>query len=124
MGHACLERTFSFRHRGVFSLENKIGVSVSTSRNNSENDPVQAMIQRFMLSNKMNVIGHVAAEGYDQCYTCGFGHDCDVGNVVRKYGVLEKIEKEHYPPDFVEQDQTLRQVHKIAELLRNQLAIA
>lgn len=121
LGHACLERTFSFRHRGAFSLKDKIGVSVSTNRSNSENDPVQAIIQRFMLSNKMNVVGHVAAEGYDQCYTCGFGHDCTVGNVVRKHGVLKSIEAEHYPPDFVEQNQTQQQVHEVSELLRTQL---
>ncbi len=119
LGHACLERTFSFRHRGVFTLKNKIGISVSTSRSTATHDPVKEMIERFMKANQMNILGHMTVEGYDQCYTCGFGQDCNVGNVVRKHGVLTKIEKEHLPLEFNEQSMRLRQVSEIALKLKN-----
>jgi len=119
LGHACLERTFSFRHRGAFILQNKIGLSVSTSRSMETHDPVKELIERFMKSNQMSILGHVTAKGYAQCYTCGFGHDCEVGNVVRHHGILEKIEDKHYPPDFNEQGKTLEQVHKAAKLIKN-----
>lgn len=121
LGHACLERTFSFRHRGHFTLKNKIGIIVSTARPDAKQDPVKEMIWRFMKSNRMNVLGHVAAEGYDQCYTCGFGHDCEAGNVVRHHGILEKIEEHHLPPDFAEQRQTVAQVNRIIELVQNEM---
>jgi multimeric flavodoxin WrbA len=121
LGHACLERTFSFRHREVFTLKNKIGLSISTSRSTSTQDPVKDIIQRFMKSNQMNILGHVTAEGYDQCYTCGYGHDCKIGNVVRHHGVLEKIEDRHYPEDFDEQSSTLQQVHEAIQLVKNAL---
>jgi multimeric flavodoxin WrbA len=122
LGHACLERTFCFRHREAFSLKEKIGISVSTGKS-EENHPVHSVIKRFMLSNKMNVIGQVTAKGYSQCYTCGFGHHCYAGSVVGTHGVLEKIEKEHYPPDFAEQDETLQQVQAVAKLLREQISV-
>ncbi|MDW7667965.1 MAG: flavodoxin family protein [Bacillota bacterium] len=121
LGHACLERTFSFRHQGVFTLQNKIGISVSTSRSMTAHDPVKELIQRFMKSNKMNILGHVTSEGYDQCYTCGFGRDCEVGNVVKDHGILEKIEDRHYPKDFDEQDKTLKLVHKASKLIKDAL---
>jgi hypothetical protein len=44
----------------------------------------------------LGISGSGTVEGYDQCYTCGVGKDCMVGNVVRKHGVLEKIEKNIY----------------------------
>lgn len=123
LGHACLERTFSFRHRGVFTLKNKIGISVSTLRSTATHDPVKEMIERFMMANQMNILGHVTVEGYGQCYTCGFGHDCDVGNVVRKHGVLTKIEKEHLPLEFPEQRSVLQQVTEITLKLKNILQV-
>jgi multimeric flavodoxin WrbA len=118
LGHACLERTFSFRHREVFSLQNKVGISVSTTRATDAPDPVKEIIQYFMESNRMRVLGHVSAAGYDQCYTCGFGHGCSVGNVVRHHGVLECIKEEHLPADFKEQSRTLSQIEEILKLYR------
>jgi hypothetical protein len=100
-------------------LKNKIGISVSTSRSTATHDPVKEMIERFMKANQMNILGHVTVDGYDQCYTCGFGHDCKVGNVVRKHGVLAKIEKEHLPLEFNEQSRTLQQVHEAVQLVKN-----
>ena len=124
LGHACLERTFSFRHREAFILKGKIGISVSTSSDpSSENDAVKAMIQRFMQSNQMEILGHVTAEAYSQCYTCGFGRDCSAGSVVSKHGILENIEKCHLPKDFSEQTSTAQQISDVVAKLKSRLQI-
>ena len=122
LGHACLERTFSFRHLGNFTLKGKIGISVSNARENLSVDPVKETIQKFMISNQMEIIGHVTAQGYDQCYTCGVGHFCEVGNVVKCHGILEKIEKEHLPKEFSEQFNTIEQVDDVVRTLLDRLA--
>ncbi|MDF1618420.1 flavodoxin family protein [Petrocella sp. FN5] len=122
IGHACLERTFSFRHQGAFTLKDKIGITVSTSRSVTV-DPVREMIERFMKSNQMSVLGHVTVKGYDQCYTCGYGHDCEVGNVVRRHGILEKIGPEHMPADFSDQGDVQNQVAEIVELLKSKRSV-
>ena len=72
LGHACLERTFCFRHREVFSLAGKLGVAVGVD-GGSQDSAVITYIERMMASNQMAVIGSAYADGYSQCYTCGFG---------------------------------------------------
>jgi Multimeric flavodoxin WrbA len=121
LGHACLERTFCFRHRGVLSLAGKLGVIVSTCYDVQENDMISMMIEGAMKSNMMTVIGGVTAKGYAQCYTCGYGHNCSIGNVVKDHGVLDKIEKKHLPRDFEEQEETIAQVESIGRLLEAEL---
>lgn len=121
LGHACLERTFCFRHKGAFSLAGKLGVVVSTSYIIQENDMISMTIGGVMKSNRMTVIGGVNAHGYSQCYTCGYGHNCSVGNVVKDHGVLNKIEKQHLPRDFEEQEDTIFQVKNIGRLLKTEL---
>lgn len=121
LGHACLERTFSFRHQEIFSLKDKSGVIVTTTRQTKENDEVKMIIERFMHSNQMSVIGHVQAQGYDQCYTCGYGIDCSIGNVVKNHGYLETLEEKHYPPELVEQENTLQQVNQIVKEINDKL---
>ncbi|EET88019.1 NADPH-dependent FMN reductase [Clostridium carboxidivorans P7] len=119
LGHACLERTFCFRHRGVFSLSGKIGIAVSTSYIGQGEDLVSMIIKKAMMSNKMSVVGAVSAHGYAQCYTCGFGHKCSVGHMVKEHGPLDKIEKKHLPPSFEEQEDTILQVNKMGKLLKS-----
>lgn len=115
LGHACLERTYSFRHRESFSLAGKLGIIVSTSyeRDNS----VQSYIKNMMLKNKMAIIDSVFVGGYSQCYTCGFGADCAVGKVVREHGFLEKIEEEHLPLCFERQKDAKYQAYKAGKTL-------
>lgn len=117
LGHACLERTFCFRHQESFNLAGKLGVSVSTGYGREKEDPVQAIIKKFMVANMMTVVGTVSAQGYSQCYSCGFGHNCGVGNVVMDHGFIEKIEEKHHPACFKEQESTLFQTHRIGKLL-------
>lgn len=118
LGHACLERTFSFRHNSVFSLKDKIGITVSTSRSATGNDPVREMIERFMKSNEMEIVGHVTVEGYGQCYTCGYGHNCEVGSVVARHGVLENIEEKHLPLEVSEQPNVTKQIKELVDRLK------
>jgi multimeric flavodoxin WrbA len=88
LGHACLERTYCFRHRERLLLAGKLGVSVDVDRNKEER-PMNKFIEKMMVQNKMAVIGSVSADTYSQCYTCGFGETCAVGNVVAQHGYLE-----------------------------------
>lgn len=123
LGHACLERTFCFSHRGAFSLSGKLGIAVSTSYSGQGNDLVNMIIKKAMVFNKMSVIGSVSAHGYAQCYTCGFGHNCNVGHVVKKHGPLDKIEKKHLPPSFEEQEDTILQARSMGKLLMASLVV-
>ncbi len=43
--------------------------------------------EQKMLSNKMAVIATFTDSGHQQCYDCGFGHDCVVGNVYAHRGL-------------------------------------
>lgn len=67
----------------------------------------------------MKVLGHVTVGCYDQCYECGFGELCEVGNVVRKHGKLEKIEKKHLPPEVQDQPETMQEIQSIAHKINN-----
>jgi len=115
LGHACLERTFCFRHREVFSLAGKLGVVVTVD--DERNGPVFGYIQRLMRSNLMPIVGTVRAEGYGQCYTCGFGADCAVGSVVGQHGFLDCIHEDHLPARFNEQAEGPLQAYKVGKTL-------
>jgi multimeric flavodoxin WrbA len=115
LGHACWERTFSFRHREIFNLAGKLGVIVSVEYEG--NNFVKPQIEDFMIRNKMAVIDSVASSGYGQCYTCGYGHECGVGKVVRDHGFLEKITAEQFPTHFKDQEESKCQSYKTGKIL-------
>jgi multimeric flavodoxin WrbA len=121
LGHACLERTFCFRHQGAFNLKGKLGIIVSTSY--AQDDTVQTYIERMMHQNKMEVIDKVVAKGYSQCYSCGLGHKCKAGKVVYDHGLLEKIEDKHLPPCFEMQIDTKQQAYKAGRALGTMLGM-
>ena len=115
LGHACWERTFSFRHREIFNLAGKLGVSISVEYEG--NEFVKPQIEDYMVRNKMAVVESLSVGAYGQCYTCGYGHDCGVGCVVRIHGALEKIEDEHFPPHFKDQKEAICQTRKVGKIL-------
>ena len=117
LGHACLERTFCFRHREVFSLAGKLGVAVGVGRGAEDSSPTIEYICRMMTSNLMAVVGTVQAEGYSQCYTCGYGHECAVGGVVRTHGFLERIDTSRCPPRFAQQETAVLTAYKVGRTL-------
>jgi multimeric flavodoxin WrbA len=120
LGHACWERTFSFRHREIFNLAGKLGVIVSVEFEGFHF--VKPEIEDFMLRNKMAVVEALEVQGSAQCYTCGYGHDCGVGAVVRKHGFLEKIEPEYLPPHFGEQAEATFHAGRIGKILGSMLS--
>jgi multimeric flavodoxin WrbA len=115
LGHACWERAFCFRHREVFSLAGKLGVTVAVEYEG--NNKVRPEIEDFMLRNKMVIVESVSAKGYSQCFTCGFGHNCGVGYTFRVHGFVEKFEDKHFPPHFSQQDEAKLQAYKAGKIL-------
>jgi multimeric flavodoxin WrbA len=89
IGHSFWERTFALRHREVFPWAGKLGIAVGLDR-----DPVKkeatSFIEKMMLSNKMAVIDTFTDSGHQQCYDCGEGHNCVVGNVYLHMGLVSK----------------------------------
>jgi len=116
LGHACLERTYCFRHREVFSLAGKLGVAIGVD-GGSQDSAVINYIQMMFRSNQMAVVGTAYADGFSQCYTCGFGRDCVVGSVVGRHGFLDAIEDHHLPPRFAEQERAARRAYKVGRTL-------
>jgi multimeric flavodoxin WrbA len=115
LGHACWERTFCFRHREIFNLAGKLGVSVSVEFEGA--DSVQPHIEHYMKWNYIVPVATVDACGHGQCYTCGYGHDCAVGKVVKDHGFLEKISPEQFPVHFNEQALAKMQAYKAGKIL-------
>lgn len=115
LGHACLERTFAFRHRDSFLLAGKLGVSINVD--GGPDSQVRRFIETMMTSNKMAIVGNVAAAGFSQCYTCGYGGTCAAGNVVARHGFVERIEEAHLPPRFSAQESTPGQARRIGRML-------
>ena len=116
-GHACLERTFCFRHREVFSLAGKLGVAIGVDGGSQPSSPVLEYIRRMMTSNLMAVVDSVYADGYSQCYTCGFGRDCAVGGVVGKHGFLERMDRPAPPPQLHKQETASFNAYKVGKTL-------
>ena len=125
LGHACLERTFCFRHRDVFSLKGKLGIVVGVEYSRETQSLVQTFITKMMQSNKIEIVDSAAAHGYSQCYTCGYGESCSIGNVVKDHGFLDEIKSEHYPPHFKEQQEAACHIQKVGinlgSILKNRL---
>lgn len=120
LAHACLERTFCFRHREVFPLAGKLGVAIGVGidvDDGEENSPVIEYIHRMMISNKMALVDSVCVSGYAQCYTCGFGEDCGAGRVVDRHGFLDTIEPEHFPPRLAEQEHASFRAYTVGKVL-------
>ncbi len=117
LAHACLERTFAFRHRSTYSLKNKLGVIVTTCESREADDPVAGYIEKMFNFNQIKTIGKMQVNQYNQCYTCGYGHNCNEGIVVRKNGVLDEILPCHLPNEVDMQEETLNEINKIRTIL-------
>ena len=100
IGHSFWERTFALRHREVFPWAGKLGIAVGLDR-----DPVKkeatSFIEKMMISNKMAVIDTFTDSGHQQCYDCGEGHNCVVGNVYLHMGLVSKeYAQENRPVEY------------------------
>lgn len=117
LAHACLERTFAFRHESKFSLAGKLGVSISVGYNASEKDSVNEAIQMFMSRNYMPIVRSFSVKGYSQCFTCGKGIGCASGQIVGQFGYIEEVEEEHLPKGFELQEEAQLEARKAGEVL-------
>ena len=116
LAHACLERTYCFRHREIFKLAGKLGIAIGVDDN--QKDPIITdLITKYMNSNQMAVVDEIQFEGYSQCYTCGYGKNCAAGNVVKDHGFVEEIQKWHLPQDFFERNEGIFKLHKTGKIL-------
>jgi len=100
IGHVFWERTFARRHREVFPFAGKLGIAVGLNRD-PEKKEATAFIEKMMLSNKMAVIATFTDSGHQQCYDCGYGHDCVVGNVYAHMGLTTaEYAEENRPEEY------------------------
>ncbi len=100
IGHAFWERTFALRHREAFPWAGKLGIAVGLDRNRDKREAT-AFIEKMMLSNKMAVIATFTDPGHQQCYDCGYGHDCAVGNVYAQMGLTTaELAEENRPVEY------------------------
>jgi hypothetical protein len=100
IGHAFWERTFALRHREAFLFAGKLGIAVGLNRNQDKKEAT-AFIEKMMLSNKMAVIATFTDSGHQQCYDCGYGHDCVVGNVCAHMGLTTaELAEENRPVEY------------------------
>ncbi|MDX2445650.1 MAG: flavodoxin family protein [Desulfobacterales bacterium] len=115
IGHAFWERTFALRHRENFLLAGKLGIAVGLDRNGEEKEATK-FIENRMLSNKMAVIGSFTDPGHYQCYDCGYGHDCAVGNVYKHIGLCTAdYAEKNRPVEYG--DEARRQARAIGKML-------
>lgn len=119
LAHACLERTYCFRHQERFLLSGKFGIAVGVDGWDDQKgrSSVIDFIESMMQSNMMVIVDSVYAEGYSQCYTCGFGENCGAGSVVAKHGFIQEILDEHYPCRFNGQKDSLFKAYKAGKML-------
>lgn len=115
LGHACLERTFCFRHREVFNLAGKLGIIVSVDY--FGDSTVHNYIKDMMQSNMMPIVDSVQAQGISQCYTCGCGIGCSVGRIVKTHGYIDNVEEHHLPPRLEKQEKVLFEVKRAGKTL-------
>ncbi len=117
LAHAVLERTFSFRHCGTYSLKDKLGVIVTTCGARGNESPTADFIEKMFTINRMETIAKMEVTQYNQCYTCGYGHDCHEGAVVGTHGVLKEILPCHLPKEVENQEETLKEAERIRKIL-------
>ncbi len=118
LSHATMERTFCFRHRGANVLQGKLGVVLTTCETRENEDHVQLYLEKMFGYCKMDVIAKMHVQQYNQCYTCGFGHSCLQGSVVRKHGVLEEILECHLPKEVSFQEETQKEILQVRKILK------
>lgn len=117
LSHSFLERTYCFRHNAKFVLADKKAVIVTTKRERLATEPVTDIVRKFFVSNHMDIIANMNCGEYSTCYTCGCGHDCEVGNVVATHGILEEILPCHLPKEVSEQSKTQEEILRIRGIL-------
>jgi len=97
IGHSFWERTFALRHCSTFPFAGKLGIAVGLDRDPEKKEATR-FIEKMMISNKMAVIASFTDSGHQQCYDCGYGHECVVGNVYAHMGLTTAEQAETNRP--------------------------
>ena len=121
IGHAFWERTFSLRHNCAFPLAGKLGIAVGLDRD-QEKKEATFFIEKMMHSNHMAVIATFTDPGHQQCYDCGWGHACVVGNVYKHMGLTTKeLAQDNRPEEYgIEAQKSAAGIGKmLGSILRN-----
>jgi multimeric flavodoxin WrbA len=126
IGHAFWERTFALRHREVFTLAGKLGIAVGLDRDQEKREATR-FIEKMMHSNKMAVITSFTDPGNYQCYDCGYGHDCAVGNVYEHMGLVsaeyaEANRPQEYGPEAQKKAKAIGQM--LGSILKARMAMS
>lgn len=122
--HCLLERCFCFRHQGKFLLKDKPIVILSTGYSQDiEKSQTLKLVNQFAISNQMKVVSNFLVGAFSQCYSCGAGETCLVGNIVKDNGLVEAVLPEMLPPTFDQQEGSLLKCHEAAERLNQLLEI-
>lgn len=94
LGHAFLERLYSMRH-GRFLLSGKLCVVVTPG---PVDNPAEVYIKKNIVHNKMVTLTTVnKPRSIAPCFTCGYGHDCMAGAVVKSN---DNVPSEKIPPEL------------------------
>jgi len=118
LSHALLERSFCFRHQGIFGLQEKPIVILSTGySSDEENSQVLNIVEHFANSNRMNVVSKFLVGAFSQCYSCKYGRTCVDGNIVKKNGLVDVVTSDMLPPKFDKQLEALDKCRNAAQLL-------
>jgi len=121
IGHSFWERTFSLRHREAFPFAGKLGIAVGLDRD-KEKKEATAFIEKMMLSNKMAVISTFTDSGHQQCYDCGYGHNCVVGNVYAHMGLVSaELAQKNRPEEYG--DEAQKKAKAIGKMLGSILTV-
>lgn len=84
-GRAFLERVcFSGRHNNHFPLADKPGVIVGVSGDGDSRAVIKDG-ERFFEDARINIVETIQIQGEYACFTCGYGHECDVGGLKNFY---------------------------------------
>lgn len=122
LSHCLLERCFCFRHQGTFLLKDKPAVIFATAYSiDEENSQVLKIVEKFMISNKVNTVSKFLIGAYSQCYTCDYGLSCAYGNVVKDNGYVDKITPNMLPDAFDRQAESIAKCERAARILNDVL---
>lgn len=119
LSHSLWERCFCFRHRSVFTLQDKPIVIISTGYSIAEEDhAVFKAMEPFVRHNKLKRLHQFNVGAYSQCYDCACSKTCVDGNVVKKFGIVAEITPEMLPAGFEQQPESILKCQAAGKLLR------
>ena len=88
---------FSGRHNALFPLQGKPAAIVAIGGDRGAGKPVLEDLQRYFRDARLDLVGHVEAQGEYACFTCGYGNECAVGGFASLYPLGTEISDDNTP---------------------------